>query len=212
MAAAEKLASLRHLLERFSAPPRAAGGVLPTGLAALDRPLGGLPLAGVTELVCAAPSSGGGLLLEALLAAARLACRRAAVIDAADAFDPQSHPADLLAHVLWVRCRRSADALPVADLLTHDANLGLVVLDLRRGAGPLLRQTPGTVWYRLQRAVEAADLALVVLTPHAAVASAQLRFVLDQPLPFEALEDDRPRLLAALAPVLDRQRLQAVSS
>jgi hypothetical protein len=206
-AAPEKLAELRQLLaERFPSPPRTAGRVFPTGLSALDEAAGGLPRGAVTELVCAAPSCGGHLLLGQLLAVTRAARQRVALIDGADSFDPASHAADLLAHLVWIRCAGTAAALQAADLLTRDANLGLVVLDLRRATENELRRTPATQWYRLQRAVEPADLALVVITPRATVPSAQVRFILNTPHPAAALEIERPALATALAPTLQRQR------
>ncbi|MBI5771030.1 MAG: hypothetical protein HZA93_24855 [Verrucomicrobia bacterium] len=206
--ATEKLAKLRRqLAERFPSAPRISGRTLPTGLATIDHPTGGLPLGAVTEFVCAAPSCGGQLLIGQLLAATRAQRIRAALVDAADAFDPSSSPPDLLVHLVWVRCT-PATALSAADLLARDANLGLVILDLRRGAEAELRRTPSTTWYRLQRAVEPADLALVVLTPQPAVPSAQLRFMLSRSHPAAALTTERPALATALSPALQRQRLQ----
>jgi hypothetical protein len=207
-AAPEKLASLRHLLaERFPSLPRTVGRVLPTGLPALDEATGGLPLGAVTELVCAAPSCGGHLFLGQLLTVTRTARQRVALIDGSDSFDPASHSTDLLAHLVWIRCSGIAAALQSADLLTRDANLGLVVLDLRRATESELRRTPATQWYRLQRAVEPTDLALVVITPRTSVPSAQLRFILNASHPAAALEIERPALSTALAPTLQRQRL-----
>lgn len=213
MAAPEKLAALRHLLaERFPTATRPASGVLATGWPAFDEPAGGgLPLSALTEIVCAAPSCGGELFLGQLLAVTRATRRRVALIDAADTFDPASHPADELAHLIWVRCARPADALSATDLFARDANLGLVVLDLRRAPETLLRRIPGPQWYRLQRAVESTDLALVVLSPRACVPSAQLRLQLGRPFPLAALSTERPALAAQLAPTLQRQRLHAAS-
>ena len=164
MAAPEKLAALRHLLaERFPAASRpAATRVLPTGIPAVDDAAGGIPLSAITEIVCAAPSCGGHVLWGELLAAARAARLRVALIDSADCFDPASFNEDLLAHLVWVRGSGTSQALAAADLLTRDANLGLVLLDLRRAPLGELRRTPATQWYRLQRAVEPTDLALVV--------------------------------------------------
>lgn len=214
-AAPEKLATLRRqLAERFPAAPRSPGRVLCTGLPVLDDATGGLPLGAVTELVCSAPSCGGQLFLEQLLAATRATRTRVALVDAADSFDPASFPDDLLAHLVWVRgdpASPPAAALAAADLLTRDANLGLVVLDLRRADERELRRTPSTFWYRLQRAVEPADLALVVVTPHAAVPSAQLRLVLGTSHSTRALTLERPALSLTLAPILQRQRVALAS-
>jgi len=95
-------------------------------------------------------------------------------------------------------------ALAATDLLTRDANLGLVVLDLRDLTERELRRTPASFWYRLQRAVEPADLALVVITPRATVPSAQLRFVLNSSTP------PPPRARAPRA--LDRARARTSSA
>ncbi len=215
----EKLAALRHLLaERFPTASRAPGHALATGIAALDAAAGGLPLGAITEIVCAAPSCGGQLFLGQLLGVTRTQRIRAALIDAADAFDPESFSADAIAHLVWVRCplgsartgplNATAVALHAADLLARDANLGLVILDLRRAPESELRRITGPQWYRFQRAVEPADLAFVVLTPRPSVPSAQLRLVLDASHAFTALAHERPALVTALAPVLQRQRLQ----
>ena len=211
-AAPEKLAALRRqLAERFPTVPRTLGRVLPTGIAAIDNAAGGLPLSAITEIVCAAPSCGGHLLLGQLLTVTRATRTRVALIDGADAFDPASFPDDLLAHVVWVRCDTTAKALSAADLLARDANLGLVFLDLRSAAENDLRRIPSTQWYRLQRAVEPTDLAFIVETPRPAVPSAQLRFRLTSSHAASALERTRLTITAELAPTLQRQRLQAAA-
>lgn len=212
-AAPEQLAKLRRqLAERFPTACRAPGRVLPTGLATLDSATGGVPIACVTEIVCAAPSCGGHLFLQQLLTVTRRERRRFALIDSADSFDPASYPSDLLAHLLWVRCATTAAALQAADLVARDANFGLVVLDLRRAPEAELRRIPAPQWYRLQRAVEPTDLALVVETPRASVPSAQVRFALTVSAEISALSEERPTLTAQLAPALQRQRLQTVSA
>jgi hypothetical protein len=212
MAAPEKLAALRHLLaERFPSAlsPTTHARTLMTGIPAIDDATGGLPLSAVTEIVCAAPSCGGQLLIGELLARTRAARARVALVDGSDAFDPASFAEDLLAHLVWVRCQSTAQALQAVDLLARDANLALVMLDLRRATDVELRRVPATQWYRLQRAVEPTDLALLVETPRAVVASAQLRFVLDRSQPFTALEQDRATVVHALHAPVQRQRLAA---
>lgn len=162
----ESLAALRLLLaERFpQAAPRPAA-VLPTGVAAIDEAGdGGLPVGGITEVVALAPSAGGQLLISSLLAATRARRMRAALVDAIDAFDPQSHEPPLLQHLVWVRCHTLDEAMHAADILVRDANLSLVIVDLRGVAGRALRRVPATTWYRLQRALERTDMAMVVLT------------------------------------------------
>jgi hypothetical protein len=211
-AAPETLAKLRRqLAERFPSAARVTGRVLRTHIAALDESAGGLPLSAITEIVCAAPSCGGHLLLAQLLAITRASRTRIALVDSTDAFDPASFAADQLAHLLWVRCRATAEALQAADLLARDANLGLVMLDLRRAPAADLRRIPGPQWYRLQRAVEPTDLALVVETPRPSVPSARLRLALEASHDFSALDRERPALVAGLTPALQRQRLHAAA-
>lgn len=207
-ASPDKLAALRHLLaERFPSAEKPAARVLATGIQGVDTAAGGLPLSAITEIVCAAPSCGGHLILARLLEVTRLARGRVALIDALDTFDPASFSPETLTHLLWVRCRTVPEALQVADLLARDANLALVVLDLRRAPESALRRTPATQWYRLQRAVEGTDLALVVETPFSTVPSAQLRLELRQSYPLSALEHEQEALLASLTPAIQRQRL-----
>ncbi len=100
-------------------------------------------------------------------------------------------------------------ALQAADLLVRDANLGLVVLDLRRCSAAALDRTPATYWHRLRHAAETAGLPLVVQTPHAAVPSARIRFVLAASHAWAALTLERTTLLASFAPRLQRHRLAA---
>lgn len=211
MSATDTLARLRQqLAARFPSATRASGRALATGLASFDEPTGGgLPLSAVTEIVASAPSCGVSLLWQQLLAAARTAQTRAALVDALDEFDATSFPVDLLAHLVWVRCRNVTEALAATDLLARDANFGLVLLDLRHAPLRDLRRVPSTAWYRLQRAAEPADLALIVATPAACVASAQLRLELSHSAASDAFTRERPALTAALAPVIQRQRFHA---
>lgn len=207
--ARKSIAELRSdLAKRFPTAARTVGRTLRTGIPAVDDATGGLPLAALTELVCAAPSCGGHLFLHQLLAVTRRERQRVALIDSTDSFDPASAPPDLLAHLLWIRCGNTTQALAATDLLARDANFGLVVLDLRRAPESDLRRIPGPQWYRLQRAVEPTDLALIVETPRPSVPSAQLRFSLGTTHPFSALLRERPALIPDLTPTLQRQRLQ----
>jgi len=157
------------------------GPAFPTGVPALDEALGdGLPAGVLTEIVSAGAGSGGQLVQLRLLCAAAALGRRAALVDATDAFDPQTAGDDALRALIWVRCADpdGGIALRAADLLVRDANIGLVILDLRGCAQPGLRRTPATAWYRLQRAAEGAGVPLVVQTSKPLVPSAGCRVLL----------------------------------
>jgi len=204
------LSSLRQLLaERFPQAARSDARVLTTGVPAIDDSVGGLPCGALTEIVCGVSSCGSQLLLGELLRSTREASGRVALVDGQDSFDPQSWPEDWLRHLVWARCNDAALALQVADILTRDANFQLLVVDMRLAPVAELRRTPASFWYRLQRAVEPADLALVVLTARAAVPSAQLRLQLEETHGLSDLEETRPSLVVALSPVVQRQRLTA---
>lgn len=203
-------ARLRGQLDVRTAHPERAGverACFPTGLAAVDDALGGgLPQGAITEWICAAPSCGGQLVFARLLAAARAARQRVALIDACDAFDPASHEPDSYRHLVWVRCAGVAPALQVADLVVRDINFGLVVLDLKQADARELRRTPSTLWYRLQRAVAPTTLVLGVFTTRPTVPSAQLRLELTHSFTASAFTAERSELTAALAPAIQRQR------
>jgi len=207
------LSSLRQLLaERFPQAARIDGRVLATGLPAIDESVGGVPCGTLTEVVCAAPSCGSELLLGELLRSTRESCGRVALVDAHDSFDPQSWPEDWLMHLVWARCEDTAKALQAADILARDANFQLLIVDVRLAPLAELRRTPASFWYRLQRAVEPSDLALVVFTPRATVPSAGLRLQLDRSHTLSALDESRPVLAATLAPAVQRQRIAAASA
>jgi hypothetical protein len=177
------MAALRSLVAaRFPQKARRQGVGVPTGVPAIDEALGdGLPASQLTELVSAAPSSGGQLILAQLLETTRAARQRLALIDAADGFAPHAISPDALRHLVWVRCRSLADALAVADVLVRDGNYAAVVLDLRGVAERTLRQQPGTVWHRLHRVIENSAPSVLALTPCPLIPAVAWRLVLSTP-------------------------------
>src|SRR3990172_2249434 len=104
----------------------------------LDGLLNAFPEGRLSEIV-GPRSSGGGSLLLALLA--RAASRRGlvALVDGADAFDPETAARaglDLRA-LLWVRCGdRLASAWSAADLLVRCPGFAAVALDLGTAPAP----------------------------------------------------------------------------
>lgn len=204
------VASLRQLVaDRLpgSACRDRTGPAFPTGVPALDDALGGgLPSGALTEIVSAGAGSGGQIVQLCLLAAAAGLGRRAVLIDAVDAFDPQTAGAEALRATIWVRCNDAATAMQAGDLLVRDANLGLVILDLRDCPQSALRRTPATAWYRLQRAAEGVGMPLVVQTSQALVPSAAFRVALTGRFGIEACERERESLLAAVGVEVLRAR------
>ncbi len=178
--ATEKIVDLRKLLaQRFPQTALPPADRLVTGLSCLDTILdGGLTKGAITEITSGPGSAGSATLMAALLH--RICGERSflALIDGRDSFDPQSLGAHALAHLFWVRCRAAKEAMQAADLLLRDGNFPLVILDLVLNPLAELRQIPSSHWYRLQRLVEPAPTAFLVLTPRSLVHSAQWKLVL----------------------------------
>ncbi|MEP6821179.1 MAG: hypothetical protein ABI946_02395 [Chthoniobacterales bacterium] len=180
MGASSKIVDLRGLLaERFPSPRLSAQSRLETGLAALDATTdGGLPKGAITELSSPNLSAGSAHLIYQLLQAAVLGRYCVALIDGRDSFDPQPLGQARLSQLLWVRCRKAVDAVKAADLLLRDGNFPLVLLDLVLNPVEELRKIPSASWYRLQRLVEPAPTALLVLTRRSMISSAHWKLAL----------------------------------
>ncbi len=184
MAPSSKILDLRNLLaERFPQPFTPPASYLATGLPAIDEAIGGgLPKSAITELSSPQVSAGSALLLYALLQSAQRDGYFLALVDGRDSFDPSALGGlgnRRLRNLLWVRCTKALDAVKAADFLLRDGNFPLVVLDLVLNASDELRKIPQTSWYRLQRLVETAPTAFLVLTRASIISSAQLKLSLD---------------------------------
>ncbi len=192
MAATHKIIDLRKLLvERFPHAPATAATHLVTGSFFLDESTnGGLPRGAITELICPRTSAGSASLIHTLVHAAHRDNHFLALIDGRDSFDPCGLDNASLRHLLWVRCSKASEVIKAGDLLLRDGNFPLVILDLVLNAPEELRKIPQTNWYRLQRLVELAPAACLVLTRYAMVASAQLKFVLENSWNLDSLEDE----------------------
>ncbi|MEY2499126.1 MAG: hypothetical protein QOD12_2682 [Verrucomicrobiota bacterium] len=192
MVGSSSIVDLRNLLaERFpqQAPPPHLR--LATGLPLIDEAIeGGLPKSAITELSSPNVSAGSALLICALLERAHRDGYFLCLIDGRDSFDPQSLGQASLRNLLWVRCTKAFDAVKAADLLLRDGNFPLVILDLVLNTPEELRKIPPTTWYRLQRLVEAAPTAFLVLTRASILSSAQLKLSLDNAWTLPDLEED----------------------
>ena len=180
-----KLIELRQFLaERLPqarlgiAPARAASETLPTGLESVDRALGGgLPRGAFTELVAPGEGSGSAQFIHALLRHTASIGRFLTLVDGADSLDIDALEPEALAHLLWIRCRSTAEALQTTDLLLRDRNIALVVLDLKLNPAHELRRIQGTLWYRFGRLMEQQGGTVLVVTPHPLVSGAAARIV-----------------------------------
>jgi hypothetical protein len=199
MAVNRRIIDLRNLLAEWFATDLLPGsGQLITGINLLDRN-GGLHKGGITELTSGHPSAGSALLIHSLLHFAQRERFFLALVDGQDSFDVQSAGSAALAHLFWVRCERATEAMKAADLLLRDGNFPLVILDLILNAAEELRRIPATSWYRLQRLVEAAPTAFLVMSRHNLVPSARIKLVLENRWQLRDLQEDD---------VVSRMRLQ----
>ena len=147
MPADTKIIELRQFLaERLPrarlgvAPERMVPATLPTGIESIDQGLGGgLPQGAFTELVAPGECSGSAQFIHALLRHTASGGRFLTLVDGADSLDIDALEPEALAHLLWVRCRNTAEALQTMDLLLRDRNIALVVLDLKLNAAHELR-------------------------------------------------------------------------
>jgi hypothetical protein len=194
MAASDKIIHLRELLaERFPQSCAAADHRLPTGVPLIDDGIGGgLPKSAITELSSPNLSAGSALFTHALLQEAHRRAFFLALVDGRDSFDPESAAPAVLRNLLWIRCSAAADAVKAADFLLRDGNFPLVVLDLVLNPPEELRKIPQSNWYRLQRLVEAAPTAFLVLTRQSIISSAQLKLSLDNAWRLSDLEQAGP--------------------
>jgi hypothetical protein len=202
-APAGSVVDLRKLLaERFPDPPFSAVTRLVTGLSFVDQTIGGgLPKGAITELISPQISAGSASLIQALLQTAHRDHYFLALIDGRDSFDPSALGGlgnERLRNLLWVRCTKALEAVKAADLLLRDGNFPLVIIDLVLNPAEELRKIPQTTWYRLQRLVESAPTACLVLSRHGMVSSAQFKIVLENSWSLETFEEEaansRPRI------------------
>ncbi|SRR6266540_1420020 len=209
MVASAKIIDLRKLLaERFPHAPLAAATRLVTGLPFLDQSIGGgLPRGALTELIRPRTSGGSASLIHALIHGAYRDNYFLALIDGRDSFDPCGLDNISLRHLFWVRCSQASEAIKAADLLLRDGNFPLVIVDLMLNSPEELRKIPQTTWYRLQRLVELAPTACLVLTRYEMVGSAQLKLVLENSWNLETLE--KQDAISQLRIAVKRSHLQS---
>lgn len=137
-----------------------------TSLAPLDRLLaGGLPRGRLVEVV-GRRSSGLFSCLLAVLAAATRAGHTVGLVDLGDGLSPvtaRDHDIDL-SRLLWVRPRRTGEALAAAEALLS-GGFPLVAVDLGPPPLPGGRGAEGA-WTRLARTVRARRSSLLVAAPY----------------------------------------------
>jgi hypothetical protein len=207
----QTVSALRSLLSaRFPEKSRKPCGGVPVSVGPVDDALGGgLPAGRLTELVSPGASGGGQTVIARLLAATQAARQRMALVDGSDGFAPGAVPAEMLRHLVWVRCRAPGEAFAAADILVRDGNYAVVVLDLRGCAERVLRRTPASTWYRLQRAAEASSVAVLVQTESLLVPAVPWRLILGGALSLADADAPREDVAGRLAVRTERSPVSA---
>jgi hypothetical protein len=154
--------------------------LLPTGIAALDGQIGGLPLGGISQFCAPADmTTGRTTIMVSTMAQLTRKRRYCALLDAHDAFDPvcaQKNGVDL-SRVLWFRGRRTPQhteleqAFKAADILVNNGGFELIFVDISDVPEEEVRRVPMTTWFRFARVVEKSEMGLVFLMPFAAAQS-----------------------------------------
>lgn len=166
------------------------------------------PTGKISELIPAGPSAGLILLFAGLLGDPPDSSPHPelVLVDGADAFDPESFTGAACSRMLWVRCSSALEMLRAADLLVHDGNIPLVVLDATGLARRELEALPASVWWRLNQTVERNGGRLVVMTPFRLVPCASLRLSLSAGLSLSDFDDSRDELVHRLHATPSRLR------
>lgn len=199
-----KIIQLRQILaERYPQPTVAPTLCIPTGWSRLDSLLGGgLPKGAITQFLVPNISSGGATILHEIIGA--MDDVSVALIDSKDCFEPLAdHPL-----LLWIRCSNVLQALKATDLILRDGNLSLAILDFKENPDQELRKIPATTWYRFQRITEENRSALLTITRHPIVNSAQITISTMHRLCIDDLASQRTDLLKYISLELSRSRTQ----
>jgi hypothetical protein len=159
-----------------------------------------------TEFVSECVSCGAQLVTSALIESTRKTHQRIAILDAADMFSIDALDDSLIAHLVWFRSTSLKAFWLAADIVLRDANFAVVIMDLRTLPERDVKRMPATTWYRLQRAIEQSEAAVLVHTDFATVPCANRRLVLSAPMTMAAFKHDRSQLRNTLHPQLHLQR------
>jgi hypothetical protein len=166
------------------------------------------PLGAISEVVPAGPVAGISLMIAGLLGEPEEVSPHPelVLVDGSDAFDPASFTGTACSKMLWVRCRSAMEMIKSADLLVHDGNVPLILLDSCGLPRRDLNALPSAAWWRLKQAVEKSGGRLVVLASSPLVPCASLRLSLSAGLSLHDFDCARDELLERLQAAPEKLR------
>lgn len=170
--------------------------------------VGEFPVGKISELIPSGPSAGLILIFAELLGDPTESSPHPelVLVDGADSFDPESFTGAACSKMLWVRCSSAMEMLRAADLLVHDGNVPLVLLDATGLDSRELKSLPTSAWWRLNHTVERTGGRLVVMAPFPLVPCASLRLSLSAGLTLRNFDDSRQELVNRLHATPSRLR------
>ena len=207
MPASPKIIELRKILaERYPQQTGTRSLCTPTGWSPLDSLLGGgLPKGAITQLVIPNISSGGAIVLHEIIEAMHEASQYVALIDGKDCFEParrsstfaldslQQHPSGL-----------ESDGLDSARWQPVVESFWISSRTRTKNSGKFLGQ-PGTGFSGLSRR---AERALLIITRHPIVSSAQITISMTHRLCIDDLSTQRTDLVKFISLEIIRSRTQ----
>ena len=176
-------AALKNRIPRALTPPqRSSPELMPTGIASVDALTGGVPLGCLTE-ICGPASSGRTSVLLGLISQCMRRGEICALVDAGDAFDPQSAASAGvdLERLLWVRCGEASGDRAIGSSGEVQTGAQQSALGVRPANSPVFKQNlklladsrkpiadspltspdhPITRWPDLEQSLKATDLLL----------------------------------------------------
>ena len=105
----------------------------------------------------------------------------------------------VLARLLWVRCRDVGEALKAADVLLRDPNFPLVVIDLKGNPAAQLRRIPSSTWHRLSRLSEHNGGSVLFITPYPLVSGTACRIEWRSRLGVDSMDEPGPSVCSRLS-------------
>ncbi len=180
----------------ISPPPKEC---LKLGLPAIDEL--GVPAVGLSEISSSPEGSSGlSLIIASLLESQASPEVPLALVDYRSSCDVQGL-GPLCERLLWIRCKTPQEAIQCTDMLLHDGNLPIIMLDLLRLPAREHSRIRPSSWHRLRQLSERHGCSLLVLNDGHRLPSTNFHCQVQAKLNLESLHHPRHQLQAQLRPL-----------